>query len=95
MCDGVAVPYITDEVYPILRPVVDDVVLVSEDAVRRTIKRLAMGNRLIVEGSAALSVAAALATPQEERGTSVCVLTGGSIDTDKLVQILQDTSIGP
>jgi threonine dehydratase len=88
MCDGVAVPYITDEMFPLLREVVDEVVLVSEDDVRATIRRLALGNRLIVEGSAALPVAAALATPEARRGRSVCVVTGGSIDADVLVAIL-------
>jgi threonine dehydratase len=89
MCDGVAVPYITDEMFPLLREVVDEVVLVSEERVRETIRRLALSDRLIVEGSGALSVAAAM------RGHSpggsvprVCVVTGASIDREKLVEIL-------
>ncbi len=88
MCDGVAVPYMTAEVFGVLRGLVDEVALVSEDDVRATIRRLALGNRIIVEGSAALPVAAALATPAERRGRSVCVVTGGSIDTAKLLEIL-------
>ncbi|MHC4429945.1 MAG: pyridoxal-phosphate dependent enzyme, partial [Planctomycetota bacterium] len=48
MCDGVAVPYITEEMFPVLREVVDDMVLVSEADVKATIRRLALGNRLIV-----------------------------------------------
>lgn len=88
ICDGVAVPYITEELFPILREIVDEVVLVSEERVKETIKQLAVGNRIVVEGSAALSVAAAVDTPSDERGLSVCVVTGGSIDTDKLIKIL-------
>ena len=88
ICDGVAVPYITDEVFPVLHQVVDDVVLVSEDSVRAMIRRLALGNRLIVEPSGALSVAAALATPHERRGQTVALVTGGSIDTGLLMEIL-------
>lgn len=88
ICDGVAVPYMTEEVFPLLRDIVDRVELVSEDAVKTTIKRLALGNRMIVEGAGALSVAAALATPANERGKTVCIVTGGSIDTEKLVEIL-------
>ena len=90
MCDGVAVPYITEEVFEILREVVEDVVLVSEDSVRAAIRRLALGNRMIVEGAAALSVAAALAALPEKRGRTVCLVTGGSIDTDKLLSILAE-----
>jgi threonine dehydratase len=88
MCDGVAVPYITEEMYPLLRDVVHDVVLVSDDEVKATIKRLALREKLVVEGAGALSVAAALAIPKEERGKSICVLTGGSIDPEKLAEIL-------
>jgi len=64
------------------------VVLVSDDSVKDTVKRLALGNRIVVEPSGALSVAAALATPGQERGRTVCVITGGSIDTHKLLSIL-------
>lgn len=90
ICDGVAVPYMTEEVFPILREVVDDVLLVSDETVKLIVKRLALGNRMIVEPAGALSVAAALAMPPEERGRAVCILTGGSIDTGKLLNILAD-----
>jgi len=88
ICDGVAVPYITEEMFPVLRDVVDDVVLVDDDRVREVIRLLALGNRLIAEPAAALSVAAALDTPASRRGLAVCPVTGGSIDTDKLLAIL-------
>ena len=88
ICDGVAVPYVTEEVFPILREVVDDVVLVSDETVKQTLRRLALRNRMIVEPSGALSVAAALAMPAAERGLTVCVVTGGSIDTEMLLEIL-------
>ncbi len=93
ICDGVAVPYITEELFPILRDLVDEVVLVSERDVKATIKRLALGNRIVVEGSAALSVAAASATPKENRGETVCLVTGGSIDADKFQAILGDKTL--
>ncbi len=89
MCDGVAVPYITLEMYPLLRDLVDDVVLVSEAEVKATIKRIALENRIIVEASAALGVAAALAASTEHQGPSVAVVTGASIDTDDLLRILK------
>ena len=95
MCDGVAVPYMTEEVFSALRDLVDDTVLASEEAVKATIKRLALGNRIIAEGSGALAVAAALAMPNRERGTTVCLVTGGSIDTEKFVRILGDEAVGP
>ncbi len=90
ICDGVAVPYMTDEMFPLLSDVVDEVRLVSETDVKATVKRLALGNKLIAEPSGALATAAALAMPPEDRGTAVCLVTGGSIDAHKLVSILAD-----
>jgi threonine dehydratase len=86
MCDGVAVPYITDEMFPLLSELVDETRLVTEDEVRATVRRLALEQRLIAEGSAALPVAAALR--DEPGGPAVAILTGGSIDTGTLLSIL-------
>ena len=80
ICDGVAVPYITDEMFPLLRDLADDAVLVTDDAVRAAMRRLALGDKLVAEPSGALSLAAALATPPSERGTTVCLVTGGRND---------------
>ena len=94
MCDGVAVPYITDEMFPLLRSLADDAVLVSEDDVRSAIRTLAAANHVIAEGAGALATAAALSDPRAEHGTSVCLVTGGSIDTAKLVEILSNNARG-
>ena len=89
MCDGVAVPYITDEMFPILQELVDDVILVSEEAVADAIRRLAIGNRIVVEPAGALSVAAAV-NDARRAAPAVCLITGGSIDAQKLAGILSD-----
>ena len=88
ICHGTAVPFVVDEMFPMLKQIVDDTVLVSEDDVKVTIKRLALRDKLMVEGSGALPVAAALATPPEKRGKSVCIISGGSIDPDELKEII-------
>jgi threonine dehydratase len=93
ICDGVAVPLVIPEVFEVLQEVVDQSVLVPDDAIRPVIKRLALRNKFVVEPSAALSVAAALATPLEQRGRSVCIITGGSIEPDLLLAILGDPTI--
>ena len=90
ICDGVAVPYMTEEVFPILREIVDDVVLVSDDDVRATIRSLALRDRMVVEPAGALAVAAAKAMPFDVRGRAVALVTGGSIDTDVFIEILQN-----
>lgn len=93
ICDGVAVPYMTEEMYPILSSLVDEVILIAEHEVRATIKNLATGSHLVAEGAGALSVAAALKTSPEKRGKTVCPITGGSIDAEKLAQILSDPEL--
>ena len=92
ICDGVAVPYITAEMYPLLRELVDEVVLVSEENVKRAIRRLALADKIVAEGAGALPVAAALATDRQERGKTVAVVSGGNIDREKLLAILGDRS---
>ncbi len=93
ICDGVAVPYITQEMYPLIDGLADNAVLVPEDAVRSAIERLASRNKIVAEGSGALATAAALATPQDQRGRTVCIVTGGSIDMEKLTAILSDAPL--
>lgn len=93
ICDGVAVPIVIPEVFEVLQEVADDVVLVTDDAVMSAMKRLALRNKVIAEPSAALSVAAALSIPSAERGTTVCVITGGSIDPAFFARLLTDESI--
>ena len=87
-CDGVAIPYMTEEMFPILKDIIADVITVSEEAIQRAMRALALGNRIIVEPAAALSVAAAMATPAKKRGQTVCLVTGGSIETDQLLATL-------
>ncbi len=86
ICDGTMVPVVVDEMYPLVSSVVDRVVLVSEDDVRRAIAGLAMGNKLVVEGSGAMSVAAALGDRRD--GPVACILSGGSIGPQRLAEIL-------
>jgi len=91
ICDGVAVPFVADEMYPLLRKIVDDVVTVSEEKVKAAIKQLMLENRLVVEGAGALSIAAALEMPVEKRGKTICIVTGGSIGPEALCAILSET----
>jgi len=91
ICDGVAVPFVADQMYPLLQKIVDDVVTVSEEKVKAAIKLLMLENRLVVEGAGALSIAAALEIPPEKRGKTVCIVTGGSIGPEALSAILSET----
>ncbi|MEE9382580.1 MAG: pyridoxal-phosphate dependent enzyme [Nannocystaceae bacterium] len=89
ICDGVAVPYITHELFPLLRDLIDASVLVSEQDVRTEMKRLAMHNRWVAEGAAA----AAVAMPVAQRGVSVSILSGGNVNARLLAEILVDPDL--
>lgn len=88
LCDGVAVPRLADEMLPLLRELVDEVLPVPEAAVAVAVRRLALRDGLVVEGAGALALAAALATPARQRGRTVCLLTGGSIERQTLLELL-------
>ncbi len=78
ICDGTALPLVVAEAFPVLRELIDRLVLVSEDEVRRAMDYRADEHKLIVEGSGAMSLAAAWAVPESERGCTVCILSGGN-----------------
>eukprot|EP01006_Ploeotia_vitrea_P065812 TRINITY_DN93853_c0_g1_i1.p1 TRINITY_DN93853_c0_g1~~TRINITY_DN93853_c0_g1_i1.p1 ORF type:complete len:323 (-),score=39.71 TRINITY_DN93853_c0_g1_i1:24-992(-) len=79
ICDGVAVPFITPEMFPLLSNLVERVDIVEEETVKETIRLLSMGNKLVVEPSGALATAAALAAGPAA-GNCLAIVTGGSID---------------
>ncbi len=70
----------------LLRDLTDESVLVSEDDVRACVRRLALRDKIVAEPSGALALAAALAT--SPAGAAACIVTGGSIDADKLAAML-------
>jgi threonine dehydratase len=68
------------------------VAVVSEAQVRAAVRVLATDSRVVSEGAGALAVAAAMDTPREERGLSVCLVTGGNITRQQLDEILAGKS---
>jgi len=88
LADSIAAPVTRDHMLRLLRDVLDDVVLVSEDMITESIRYLATENKMFVEGAAATTLAAALNEEKENRGNTVCILSGGSIDPEKVAEIL-------
>ncbi len=88
VCEGASLPLVVAEMYPLLRQLVDDVALVSEEDVKSAVRRLALRNKMVAEGAGAESLAAALRAPLQERGKTVCIISGGSIGADLLMTIL-------
>jgi threonine dehydratase len=87
-CDGIAVPYVTEEMFPLLRELVDDVALVEEGATRSAIRELALYDKMVVEPAGAIALAAAKAR-RDRSHFAVAVISGGSIDPALLAELLR------
>ena len=87
--EGASTPVITHNMYPMLRELIDEVVLVSESEVKAAMRRLALNDKLVTEGAGAAALAAALKVPISERGSSVCVVSGGSVDPVLLAELIR------
>ncbi len=78
VCDGVAVPWLSTELYPALAGLVDRTVLVPDAETLETADELMRRHGLATEPSGALATAGALRIPVEDRGLSVALLTGAN-----------------
>lgn len=74
--------------FPLIQRVVDEVVIVSEDEIRSAIRDMAAEEHLIVEGAAAVAVAAIAARRGLTHGPAVALVTGANIDLERLVEVL-------
>ncbi len=75
--------------YPICRDLVDDYILVSEDEIGEAIRLMVEEHHKIVEGAAAVSVAALLKRKDDFRGrTAVILICGANIATSTLAALL-------
>jgi threonine dehydratase len=86
--DGIGSAMVLDEVWQVAKPLVDGAIPVGLDDIASAIRMLAERNRVIAEGAAGASLAAAL-TGKAAKGKVVCIVSGGNIDAQKLVKILQ------
>ena len=73
----------------IVRRLVDEILLVTEDQIERAVAMLISIEKTVVEGAGAAGLAAVLATPERFSGQNVgLVLTGGNIDTRLIASVL-------
>jgi len=86
--DGMGAPYLIPGMWPLVSQLLDGSIVVSLEEIAEAIRLLVERNRVVAEGAGAGPVAAAL-TGKAGRGKVVCIVSGGNIDTDKLVKILE------
>lgn len=89
--DGMGSGRILDAMWPLLRRLVDEVVVVSLAEVEGAIWRLAAEHHVIAEGAGAAAFAAAA---KVEARAVVAIVSGGNIDAGELCRILDGQSVG-
>jgi threonine dehydratase len=89
LAEGIAVKAPGRITTGIIRDLVDDIVLVSEDQLERAVSMLISIEKTVVEGAGAAGLAAILADPARFEGRHVgLVLSGGNIDTRLIASVL-------
>ena len=89
VADGIAVKTPGDLTYEICQTYVDDIALVSEDAICAAILRLLEEEKMVAEGAGAVSVAAAMFNKVPIKGKkTVCLVSGGNIDVNILNRVI-------
>ena len=89
LAEGIAVKAPGRITREIVRRLVDEVRLVSEEQIERAVSLLLDIEKTVVEGAGAAGLAAVLAHPETFRGRTVgLVLCGGNIDTRLLASVL-------
>jgi len=73
--------------FPIVQRLVDEILLVSEESIRNAISRVAREDHVMIEGSAAASIAA-LADPRIEGRRVVAIVTGRNITFDLFERVV-------
>jgi threonine dehydratase len=70
---------------------IDDVLAMSEPAIRKALVWIISKEQWLIEGPAALSAAAVLDGQVEGNGPVCCVLTGANIAAEKLLRVLRES----
>ncbi|HZP57472.1 MAG TPA: threonine ammonia-lyase [Dehalococcoidia bacterium] len=90
IAEGVAVAGPGEITFPLLRRVLDGVVLVGEDDVAQAIVYLLERAKLVVEGAGAVGVAALLSGLAPVKGQRVvALLSGGNVDINMLARVVE------
>jgi threonine dehydratase len=89
LAEGIAVKSPGSITTEIVRRLVDDIILVSEDQIERALAMLIAIEKTVVEGAGAAGLAAVLSAPERFAEHNVgLVLTGGNIDTRLIASVL-------
>ncbi|MCA9858434.1 MAG: threonine/serine dehydratase [Thermomicrobiales bacterium] len=90
IADGLTAPFTADLNLAIVRELVDDVVIVTDDEIVDALRLVLDRTKLLIEGSAAAGIAALLTgkAAVETGAVTAAILTGGNIDLGRLKGLL-------
>ena len=96
LADGIAVKQPGEITAPLLEDLVDEEVIVDENAIAEAIMLLLERTKLVVEGAGAVGVAALIGEQVQPAatGTTVVILSGGNIDTGVLADLARHHETG-
>jgi threonine dehydratase len=91
IAEAVAVGGPGDVTWPLIRELVDDVVLVDEDSIARAMVLLIERSKLVVEGGGAVGVAALLGNKIARKSgqRAAVLLSGGNVDINMLARVVE------
>jgi threonine dehydratase len=90
LADGIAVKKVGRRTFPIVRELVDEVLLVEEEEIAQAIVALLEKTKLMVEGAGAVPLAALSdGKAGNISGKTVCVLSGGNIDVRTIAIVVE------
>jgi threonine dehydratase len=90
LADGIAVKRVGQRTFPIVKDLVDEVVLVEEEEIAQAIVGLLERSKLLVEGAGAVTLAAVMnGKVPDLHGKTVCLLSGGNIDVKTIAIVVE------
>lgn len=88
IADGLAGRFVAEFTLELTQKYVDEVVLVSENGIKEAIKLMIENEHMLIEGAAAVGIAALLEKKIKTHGKIVVILTGRNIHSQVLKEIL-------
>lgn len=88
IADGTRTRSLGEHTFPLFQECVDDMVTVSEEAIKEAVRFLLERTKLLVEPSGALGVAALLSGAVEPGERTGVLISGGNVDPEVLGEIL-------
>ncbi len=92
LADGIKLKSVSERTFNILKENLDDVFMVSEDAIKQAIKLLYNLTGQVVEGAGAVSLASVLEGSLHTNETIMLIVSGGNIDESILDSLLKASS---